>query len=97
MTEKRPRQHAAAIQALPTREERLKALGQVSERELDLLSAVEGSIRQHQSPGNLRAQLQKVRASMARVQQAAQFAGGGPVRVNPEAARTGEFRILSEE
>lgn len=31
MTEKRPRQHAAAIQALPTREERLKALGQVSE------------------------------------------------------------------
>ena len=86
-----------ALQALRDASKTGGALGQVSERELDLLSAVEGSIRQNQSPGNLRAQLQKVRASMARVQQAAQFAGGGPVRVNPEAARTGEFRILSEE
>lgn len=60
------------------------ALGQVSERELDLLSSVEGSIRQNQSPANLKAQLQKVRESMVRIQQAA---GGGAAA--PGAVRWG--------
>lgn len=59
------------------------ALGQVSERELDLLSSVEGAIRQNQSPQNLREQLEKVRASMQRVQAASlgvtnMGSGGGP-------------------
>lgn len=56
------------------------ALGQVSERELDLLSAVEGSIRQNQSPENLKLQLGKIRESMARWLAAAEGggAGGGP-------------------
>lgn len=42
------------------------ALGQVSERELDLLSGVEGSIRQNQSPSNLRKNLEKIYESRQR-------------------------------
>lgn len=60
-----------ALQAMRDASKTGGALGQVSERELDLLSAVEGSIRQNQSPANLKMQLQKVRDSMARVQAAA--------------------------
>lgn len=57
------------------------ALGQVSERELDLLSSVEGSIRQNQSPANLIAQLKKVRESMVRIQEAAGGGAGGGVGI----------------
>ncbi|HYE17076.1 MAG TPA: hypothetical protein VEA69_01410 [Tepidisphaeraceae bacterium] len=42
------------------------ALGSVAQEELRLLQSVEGSLRQDQSPANLKAQLQKVRASMER-------------------------------
>lgn len=63
-----------AFQALQAMREASKtggALGQVSERELDLLSAVEGSIRQNQSPDNLRKNLLLIKASMQRFMAAA--------------------------
>lgn len=63
-----------ALQAMREASKTGGALGQVSERELDLLSAVSGSIRQNQSPDNLKIQLGKIRESMARFQAAA---GGG--------------------
>jgi len=64
-----------ALQAMRDASKTGGALGQVSERELDLLSSVEGSIRQNQSPDNLKMQLQKVRESMDRVRQAATASG----------------------
>ena len=48
------------------------ALGNVANRELDLLSAVEGSIRQNQSPENLRRNLQKIHESQQRFLRAAE-------------------------
>jgi hypothetical protein len=60
-----------ALQAMREASKTGGALGQVSERELDLLSAVEGSIRQNQSPENLKMNLQKIRESMTRFQMAA--------------------------
>lgn len=51
------------------------ALGNVANQELNLLKGIEGSIRQDQSPANLRAQLTKVRESMERFK-AAQAMGG---------------------
>lgn len=45
------------------------ALGQVSERELALLSSVLGALDQLQDPGQLRAQLEKVRDSLSRMNQ----------------------------
>lgn len=61
-----------ALQAMREASKTGGALGQVSERELDLLSAVEGSIRQNQSPENLKIQLGKIRESMTRFELAAQ-------------------------
>lgn len=66
------------------------ALGAISEKELALLSSVEGSIRQDQSPANLKAQLQKIRDSMTRVQMAAGV--GAPA---PSHGGSGGLKILS--
>lgn len=52
------------------------ALGQISERELDLLSNSLGAIQQNQHPDVLRAELQKMRESLVRWQQALQMHGG---------------------
>jgi hypothetical protein len=73
-----------ALQAMRDASKTGGALGQVSERELDLLSSVEGSIRQNQSPENLKLQLQKVRESMDRVRQAA---GQGTQQPGTESTR----------
>lgn len=59
------------------------ALGAISERELDLLSSVEGSLRQDQSPANLKAQLEKVRASMERWLVVARAQGGDKPKSDP--------------
>jgi len=53
------------------------ALGSVAQEELRLLQSVEGSLRQDQSPANLKAQLQKVRESMERFKAAQAKHGGG--------------------
>lgn len=63
-----------ALQAMREASKTGGALGQVSERELDLLSAVEGSIRQNQSPANLRKNLLLVKGSMERFRNAAELA-----------------------
>lgn len=65
-----------ALQAMRDASKTGGALGQVSERELDLLSSVQGSIRQNQSPENLRKNLQIVRESQQRFLDAAQKYGG---------------------
>lgn len=64
------------------------ALGQVSERELALLSSTLGALNARQSPENLRQQLQKVRDSIGRWQQAQQAQGSG-AGVSLDAARAG--------
>lgn len=60
-----------ALQAMRDASKTGGALGQVSERELDLLSAVMGSIRQDQSPDNLRKNLGLIRESQQRFVDAA--------------------------
>ena len=76
------------------------ALGAVSERELDLLASVEGSIRQNQSPENLREQLGKIRASMERFKaaqaQMGRSGGGGGGEETPEARRKRLYDELSK-
>lgn len=54
------------------------ALGQVSERELALLTATLGALDPGQSPENLRAQLDKIEQSIQRWQQAKTGGAGGP-------------------
>lgn len=51
------------------------ALGQVAVQELELLKSVEGALQQDQSPANLKAQLNKVRASMERFRVAGSMGG----------------------
>lgn len=82
------------------------ALGSIAQQELQLLQSVEGSLRQDQSPANLKAQLAKVRASMERFKQAQQrmsaagggrATGAGPGPQAPTTARrVGRFEIVSE-
>ena len=57
------------------------ALGQVSNIELQLLESTLGALDAGQSPGNLKAQLAKIRGSLDRWENAK--AQGGAVRVNP--------------
>lgn len=66
------------------------ALGQISDRESQFLSAALGALNARQSPANLRAQLQKVKDSILRWQNAnglAQGGSGGGVSI--DAARAG--------
>lgn len=58
------------------------ALGQVSERELALLQSALGALDPGQSTENLKAQLQKIRDSIQRWEQAAQGMGGGSAQIN---------------
>ena len=68
------------------------ALGSVAQEELRLLQSVEGSLRQDQSPANLRAQLEKVRASMERFK-AAQAMGNDAA---PRRTGGGSFRVVGK-
>jgi hypothetical protein len=61
-----------ALQAMRDASKTGGALGSVAAKEMDLLASVEGSIRQNQSPENLKAQLGKIRESMERVKLAGQ-------------------------
>lgn len=67
------------------------ALGNVSERELDLLSNSLGAIQQNQHPDTLRSELENIKASLQRWQQAvaAQGATGGAGGVSLGAAQAG--------
>ena len=78
-----------ALQAMREASKTGGALGQVSERELDLLSGVEGSIRQNQSPANLKKNLLLIKESQMRWLAAArgsapsQGAGSGSAQQRP--------------
>ncbi len=56
------------------------ALGQVSDKEASLLQSALGALDPGQSPGNLRAQLQKIKDSVQRWQQAKSLQGAGGAR-----------------
>lgn len=67
------------------------ALGNVSERELDLLSSALGGLDAGQSPENLKEQLQRIRDSITRWQEAVGNASGPPMGagVSTDAAAAG--------
>ena len=65
------------------------ALGSVAQQELQLLQSVEGSLRQDQSPANLKAQLEKVRASMERFKTAQSLGGSLDMRGTPNPSGNG--------
>jgi hypothetical protein len=80
------------------------ALGQVAVQELEMLKNVEGSIRQNQSPSNLRKNLQEIAASAQRYLDAAEQSGGiDPMQpmtsrggAAPAAAPAKRFTIVPE-
>lgn len=59
------------------------ALGQVSDREGQLLQSALGALEQDQSPGNVKAQLVKIRESITRWQDAAGVTGNGLEPMTP--------------
>lgn len=61
------------------------ALGNVSDRESEFLSAALGALDQGQSPENFRKNLQRIEDSIKRWQQVAQTVGGGTVGTSEEA------------
>jgi hypothetical protein len=66
-----------ALQAMRDASKTGGALGSIAARELDLLASVQGSVRQSQSPANLKKNLTLIKESQQRFLDAAKAQGGG--------------------